>query len=202
MPSDLAPVYLDDTRVTLQGDPRPKVAKILQAGGRPTTARVLRAGADRALSPDEVIDRTGDPAQPVHLTTRPLAGDEGVGGVGRQGGFAAAEPGKVQTPGDIVRGTETRAEPESAEESARAGRNPPAMRRFSESQSFADPVHKGGSPRVAADSEPSSPVPPGHVPDGGLRTQQSGREEGARTPRPASTTTTSRESLARVSEEE
>ena len=41
MPSDLAPVYLDDTRVTLQGDPRPQVSKILQASGRASQADVV-----------------------------------------------------------------------------------------------------------------------------------------------------------------
>src|SRR5688572_14968759 len=69
MPADLAPVYLDDTRVTLQGDPRPKVAKILQAGGLPKDARVVRvegrSSSGRPLGPDEVIDRTGD-TRPVH----------------------------------------------------------------------------------------------------------------------------------------
>lgn len=188
MPADLAPVYLDDTRVTLQGDPRPKVAKILQAGGRPTDARVVwlkgRSGQDRSLGPDEVIDRTGDPGQPVHLRTATPADAHGQ---------AHARPGHVQKPGDILRGTDTPAT--SSEQEARAGRNPSKAQRFAENQSFGDPVHKGGSPRVAPDTEPSTP-------SGGLRMQEGGSQEGGRPPRKPATTTTSRESLHRVSEEE
>ena len=64
MASPLAPVYLDDARVTLQGDPRPQVAKILQAGGRAATdgLQVVRlreaAGADgHPVGLADVIDR-------------------------------------------------------------------------------------------------------------------------------------------------
>lgn len=228
MAADLAPVYLDDTRVTLQGDPRPKVAKILQAGGRPTDARVVlqgAAGQPRALGPDEVIDRTVGPSQPVHLRTSQTAfapapaNDEGVGGVGGQGSFQGATPGKVLVPGEILRSTETRAAPApaapgtSSEQEARSGGsgNPPKAQRFAESQSFADPAHKGGSPRVAPDTQPSKPVPPaapGRIPEGGLRTQDGGSQEGARTPpRPATATPSNPRSspndpLHRASEEE
>ena len=191
MTAGLAPVYLDDTRVTLQGDPRPKVAKILQAGGHPTDALVVRVEGGQALGPDEVIDRT-TALGPVHLRT--------------------SKPGNVQVPGDILRGTEGRAGSAaptpsapvpsapgvSSEQEARAGRvrpqrPAPKSQRFAESQSFADPVHKGGSPRVAPGAEPSPP---------GLRTQGSGSQEGGRPPRRPSTVTPSRESLARTTEEE
>lgn len=198
MPADLAPVYLDGTRVTLQGDPRPQVAKILLAGGRPAGSTVRlegAAGGARTLGADEVVDRTGTTLA-LHLRTMPAistglpatAGDKAVGG-------------KVQVPGEILRGTETRS---GAANPSTPSANPPATQRFAESQSFADPVHKGGSPSVAADSEPSA-VPSSHrggIPDGGLRTQESGSQEGARTARRGSTTTTSRGSLGRISEEE
>jgi hypothetical protein len=212
MPADLAPVYLDDTRVTLQGDPRPKVAKILQAGGRPTDARiVLESAGGNPLGPDEVVDRTGDPSRPLHFRTAPSSaptpaarppGDEAIGGAGGQGAFQSARPGRVQVPGEILRSTETRAPGTSSEQEARRGGNPPRAQRFAESQSFADPVHKGGSPRTASAAQASRPAPPGHIPDGGLRTQEGGSQEGGRTPPRPSTTTASRESLHRASEEE
>jgi hypothetical protein len=180
MPADLAPVYLDDTRVTLQGDPRPKVAKILQAGGRPPDATVrldARTGPGRPIGADEVIDRTGTPSRAIHLRTGKAAGDEGLS-VGTDQGAPGAQPGHVQVPGDILRGTEgpSTARPSPPSPSG----NPPAAQRFAESQSFGDPVHKAG----------------------GIRTREGGSQEGARTPGPAAFTTASRKSLQRSTEEE
>lgn len=186
MPADLAPVYLDETRVTLQGDPRPKVAKILQAGGRPPDAAVLRSdtpsGPGRPVGADDVIDRTGTPSRAIHLRTGKAAGGEALGGAGQEGALQGARPGHVQVPGEILRGTESRSAPASPSSPSPPGGNPPAAQRFAESQSFADPVHKGGR--------------------GGIRTQEGGSQEGGRAPSRASSPTTSRESLQRSTEEE
>ncbi|MEA3135821.1 MAG: hypothetical protein QOC71_102 [Thermoplasmata archaeon] len=135
MAGNLAPVYLDDARVTLQGDPRPQVAKILQAGGQQAGEGlvILRlreaAGADgQPVALTEVIDREKAIA-PVYLRVvkqTPSAGD--------LGDFA---------PGDISRGTE-------AVSPTPSGKRPG----FAESQSFADPAHRGGSPQVAPNARP------------------------------------------------
>src|SRR5687767_6092309 len=82
MASSLAPVYLDDARVALQGDPRPQVAKILQASGReaPEGALVLRlreaSGADgQPVGLGDVIDRE-KATSPVYL--RVVEGEAGI----------------------------------------------------------------------------------------------------------------------------
>jgi hypothetical protein len=180
MAADLAPVYLNDTRVTLQGDPRPKVAKILQAGGRPSDARVLRfegSNPGPSLGPDEVIDRTGAPSRAIHLRTSRAAGagNEAIGGVGGQGSFQSAQPGHVQVPGEILRGTEARSTSTRSPSAHPPAGNPPSAQRFAESQSFADPVHKRG---------------PSAIPEGGLRTQDGGSQEGSRASRHQATPTT------------
>ena len=88
MASNLAPVYLDDTRVTLQGDPRPQVAKILQAGGKetPEGALVVRlreaSGADgQPVALTEVINRE-EATTPVYL--RVVKGGQAPGGIRTQ----------------------------------------------------------------------------------------------------------------------
>lgn len=172
MASNLAPVYLDDARVTLQGDPRPQVAKILQAGGHAAGQGlvVLRlreaAGADgHPIGLEEVIDREKAIA-PVYL--RILKETE----AGAKAGHAAAGS-PTKAPGDITRGTEAVSPTGSGEASARSPQG------FAESQSFADPVHRGGSPRVAQGSRPSREAPPRHKDAGGIRTQETASEEGA-----------------------
>src|SRR5688572_11093199 len=101
MASNLAPVYLDDARVTLQGDPRPQVAKILQAGGRPASqgVQVVRlreaAGADgHPIGLDEVIDRE-KAITPVYLRILKEGNEPGES----KGASTIAA-------GDITRGTE------------------------------------------------------------------------------------------------
>jgi hypothetical protein len=198
MAANLAPVYLDDARVTLQGDPRPQVAKILQAGGKPSGDGVLvvrlreASGADgQPVALHDVIDRE-EAVTPVYL--RLVQTDH-------PGPVHPTPPHGTHAPGDITRGTETVSPTASGEQSARAGRHGESQR-FAESQSFADPAHKGGSPRVASAAQPSREVPPGHSGDG-VRSQQTGNEGGAKpTSRPLNITTTSRESLERSSEEE
>lgn len=180
MASDLAPVYLDDARVTLQGDPRPQVSKILQAGGHDVGRSVVvvrlreASGADgHPIALDDVIDRE-KAITPVYLR------------ILKEGGKAAADAGGAGAPtvavGDMTRGTEAVSPTTSGEAAARQG----SSQRFAESQSFADPAHKGGSPRVAQGVRPS-------------------REEGAAGtshPRGTTTTTTSRGALEKASEEE
>lgn len=63
-------------------------------------------------------------------------------------------------PGDITRGTETAAKPVQA---TGAGRNEDSLE-FARAQSFADPAHKGQD----------------DASQGGLRTQETASEEGAR----------------------
>lgn len=94
MTTNLAPVYLDDARVQLQGDPRPQVSKIVTAGGKQldgaTRVVRLRDQSDEDGTPvrlEDVIDRAQGP-QPVYLRcvdqakARGLAADEeaGLGG--------------------------------------------------------------------------------------------------------------------------
>ena len=196
MASDLAPVYLDDARVTLQGDPRPQVIKILLAGGRPASqgVQVVRlreaAGADgHPIGLDEVIDRE-KAITPVYLRIL-TEGNESL----------EAPASSTTAVGDVTRGTEAVSPATSGEGAARKG----ASGRFAESQSFADPAHKGGSPRVAQGARPSREVPQGHGDEGGIRTQETASEEGAgpaRDPRRTTTTTTSRGALEKASEEE
>ncbi len=80
--SDLAPVYLDDSRVKLQGDPKPNVASIVKAGGK-RGVRVVRldsptdeGGVDVGL--DQVIDRASE-SGPVYL--RVVEGGEAKAGL-------------------------------------------------------------------------------------------------------------------------
>lgn len=79
MAANLAPVFLDDTRVQLQGDPKPQVSKIVVAGGlQPDAVQVvrLRSQSDtegRPLSLEDVIDRTAQSAAPVYLRVRGIA---------------------------------------------------------------------------------------------------------------------------------
>src|SRR5690348_4308005 len=69
---NLAPVYLNDARVVLQGDPKPKVARIVTAGGKtPTNCEVVRLAnqTDAKGTPlglEDIIDRTRTNA-PVYL---------------------------------------------------------------------------------------------------------------------------------------
>jgi hypothetical protein len=180
MASNLAPVYLDDARVTLQGDPRPQVAKILQAGGHAAgeDVQVVRlreaAGADgHPIGLQDVIDRE-KAITPVYLRVL-KDGRRDADPSSR----AASKGNLSRAPGDIARGTETvsprAATPEAGEVSARKG----APHRFAETQSFGDAAHKGGSPRVAPGSRPSKEVPAGHLAGGGIRTQETASEEGA-----------------------
>ena len=95
MPANLAPVYLDDTRVQLQGDPRPPVSKIVQAGGKGRDVKVVRLASleDDRGSPvglDEVIDRTAR-AEPVYLRTKADFARDESSGLGEQ--FGAARTG-------------------------------------------------------------------------------------------------------------
>jgi hypothetical protein len=201
MADNLAPVYLDDARVTLQGDPRPKVAKILQAGGKSSAEGVVvvrlreAAGADgQPIALDEVVDRE-EAATPVYLRVVNPARTEQMGPVRR------SPPRGVPAPGDITRGTEAVSPGTSGEEAARVGRT--ESQRFAESQSFADPAHRGGSPRVAQGARPSRAAPPERAGEETLRSQQTGNEGGSKAAgRPRNTTTSTRESLERASEEE
>lgn len=73
MAANLAPVFLDDARVSLQGDPRPNVKKIVIAVGKNPDECVvyqLRSQTDmqgREMNLDEVIDRTLQVDAPVYL---------------------------------------------------------------------------------------------------------------------------------------
>src|SRR5262245_51711954 len=73
MAANLAPVYVNNDRVTLQGDPRPNVAKIVTTlGKKPENVRVvlLSAQGDRdgsPLSSNEVIDRSANAQTPIYL---------------------------------------------------------------------------------------------------------------------------------------
>lgn len=84
MAISLAPIYLDDKRVSLQGEPKPKVFKILEADGRRAenfqVVQLVAQGGEqkRVLRPDDVIDRTQHADQGVYLKCiEPAAAMEG-----------------------------------------------------------------------------------------------------------------------------
>lgn len=72
----LATVYLDNEVVSLMGDPRPTVGKVVAASGkRPESVQVLRAmsATDLRGKPvplEETLDRTTEPTQAIYLTCR------------------------------------------------------------------------------------------------------------------------------------
>lgn len=118
MPTNLAPVYLDDARVQLQGDPRPRVSKIVAAGGKAVgddlVVMRLRGQDDTKGSPiqlEDVIDRSGQ-TEPVYLRSAPSAAearspaDESSREEGSQLQFGAARrgiagQGAKDSPGDV-----------------------------------------------------------------------------------------------------
>lgn len=146
MAANLAPVFLDDARVSLQGDPRPNVKKIVIAVGKsPDDCTVYQLSsqgdtAGRQLGMDEVIDRTLQVDAPVYLRcetqsepgTRPSR---------------SRKPGSSSTPAS------------SSTESSSA---PPAP-----APSAPEPTPGGGTtPSPPQGLEPASPPPPG-PPSGG-----------------------------------
>jgi hypothetical protein len=74
--STLSPIYLDDNLIHLMGDPRPLVAKIVAFSGKPPAEFGVRClasksdGRGKPLHPEEVIDRTAHPTQPIYLVSR------------------------------------------------------------------------------------------------------------------------------------
>jgi hypothetical protein len=73
MAANLASVYVNNDRVTLQGDPRPNVAKIVTTlGKKPENVRVVRLerqsdGDGFPLASTEVIDRSANAQTPIYL---------------------------------------------------------------------------------------------------------------------------------------
>ncbi len=73
MAANLAPVYVNDERVTLQGDPKPVVSKIVEASGKkPDNVHVVRlknqADTDgKPIALGEFIDRNTTSNAPVYL---------------------------------------------------------------------------------------------------------------------------------------
>jgi hypothetical protein len=95
-PQPLAPVYLDDEPVSLLGDPRPQVSKVLAASGREAgQVRVRRLEDEQdhdgiAVALDAFLDRTTEPTKPIYLTTAEPPTTRGATG---QGGAAASDAG-------------------------------------------------------------------------------------------------------------
>jgi hypothetical protein len=73
MAANLAPIFLDNERVRLQGDPRPRLGKILAWGGRsPDEYYIVRLREPldpqgRPIAADECIDRSFIVTQPIYL---------------------------------------------------------------------------------------------------------------------------------------
>src|SRR5688572_5397401 len=102
MAQTLAPIYLDNDRVRLQGDPRPTVSKILNAGGKkPDEFRVVRLKdkneeAGETLAPQDVIDRTSA-GQDVYLKCITKGGPKGTAkGAGSNAGMEGQWPSSGQ----------------------------------------------------------------------------------------------------------
>jgi len=70
----LSPVYVDDEPVSLMGDPRPSIAKIIAATGRDPKAHKLHESGDGpdlhgpALDPNLVVDRLEDPKRALYFS--------------------------------------------------------------------------------------------------------------------------------------
>ena len=72
----LAAVYFDNQRVSLKGDPKPLVSKIVVAAGKSVDVKVLRGQAAQdtrgtPLAPTDVVDRTEAPTKAIWLTSGP-----------------------------------------------------------------------------------------------------------------------------------
>ncbi|MFA5945005.1 MAG: hypothetical protein WC876_11140 [Candidatus Thermoplasmatota archaeon] len=73
MAANLAPIFVNNERVTLQGEPRPAVAKIVAASGKSAEkVQVVRLKRQtdsngRPMQLDDVIDRTQQADSPVYL---------------------------------------------------------------------------------------------------------------------------------------
>lgn len=85
MVEPLAPLFVNDARVRVQGDPKPMVAKIVRAAGKdPQDVQVYRLETAQdptgnRIGVEDIIDRTADP-NPVFLRCleRPSTADPGV----------------------------------------------------------------------------------------------------------------------------
>lgn len=72
MTEKLAPIFVNDTRVRVAGDPKPPVSKVVQACGmHPQAVDVYRLDSPkeprgRKLDLEEIIDRTAHP-NPIYL---------------------------------------------------------------------------------------------------------------------------------------
>jgi hypothetical protein len=108
-PQDLAPVYVDDERVALHQDPRPRVSKVVEAAGRkPDQVRVVRLAdrndrEGRPLHMSDVIDRIEAPENPVFLKctelfSKPALEAEGSGVVVGGPAPEAVDPSAQQRP--------------------------------------------------------------------------------------------------------
>lgn len=110
--TELAPVYVDDERVRLQGDPRPSISKIVEAAGK-RGGRVLhlRSQGERegeTMPPNQVIDRSRT-KEPIYLrcvedgsAQASLHGDTQFGaartGMAGQGAQGTKERGRLGDP--------------------------------------------------------------------------------------------------------
>jgi hypothetical protein len=87
----LAPVYLDNEPVSLMGDPKPQVSKVVAATGkRPEKfdIKLLTSESDtqgETVALDYVIDRTEEPAKAIYLTAVEKESDS-LGAEGAEGG--------------------------------------------------------------------------------------------------------------------
>ena len=106
MAAQLAPVYVNDTRVTLQGDPNPQVSKIVTCWGKSPEAIKeiywLQSQSDpkgRRLKFQETIDRTASGEAPVFLRCIEKAGpaSEHTGSGGSSGGVPGSNPSNPTT---------------------------------------------------------------------------------------------------------
>lgn len=72
---NLKPVYLDNEKVSLMGDPKPQVSKVITASGKiPKNfeVKLLASETDtvgKAVQMDFTLDRTGESTQPIWLTS-------------------------------------------------------------------------------------------------------------------------------------
>lgn len=180
MPTNLAPVYLDDARVQLQGDPKPRVSTIVAAGGKAADGDLvvvrLRSQGDAQGSPmqlEDVIDRAKQ-TEPVYLRCIPgndteagFAADEstGVGGTVIQTSpqFGAARrgiagQGAKDSPGDVPADKQAKSDaPSAADLDERSGGSRPARGNPDSTQEFQSGGRQGeGLPASHPSQQPPS----------------------------------------------
>lgn len=174
MPTNLAPIFLDDARVQLQGDPKPRVSKIVALGGKATDGDLvvvrLRSQGDAKGSPiklEDVIDRAQQTdavylrCVPSNEASRPQAKTPQFGAARR----GIAGQGATDSPGDVP------ADKQAKSDGLQGGR--PARGNPDSTQGFQSGGHQGEGLPASHPSQQERPTSGPHEGDGHVASQDS-----------------------------